>query len=290
MTTLQTFLDSTYLPSRVNIGARTAYEYQIVLRHFTRFAGDVFLSDLTDDLICRFLRHRLETSSPATVNGNRAKLLALWRAAWRKRLVDELPRDIPKLREPQHVPRAWTVDEVSQLVAYSARMHGKVGVVLKRDWWTSLIRTTWETGQRIGALMQARQVDCDLDGQTLLVRAASTKTGLGQVYLLSIETINTIAPVLRPTEPLIWAWPHCRRWFYIHFRRIVEAAGLSAGSHHDLFHKLRRSNLSYTALGGGIELARQQAGHDHASTTLRHYIDPRIAQQRSARDVLPPLS
>ncbi len=288
--TLREFLEKVYLPGQLNIGARTAREYQSVVKHLVEWAGvDVRLARLSDDMICRYLRHRLKTDAPATVNSHRAKLLALWRCAWRKRLVDDLPRDVPKLREPKRVPVAWTVSEVSRLVAQCRALTGKVGPVPAADFWTSLVLVAWETAERVGALLQAEQQDCDLDHRTLLVRPDTTKTDAGRLYSLGEDTVATIAKILHPDHRLVWHWPHKRRWFFTVFRRIVEGAGLSAGKHNDLFYKLKRSNLSYTAAGGGIELARQQAGHDHARTTLRHYVDPRIARQPSARDVLPPL-
>jgi len=290
--TLQTFLRKVYLPSAINCGPRTARDYRSVVEHLVEWYGrDVRLSRLSDDMLCRYLRHLSENgAAPATVNSHRAKILALWRCAWRKRYVNELPRDVPKLREPQRVPEAWTVAEVSCLVAHCRELPGKIGPVEKATWWTSLVLATWETGQRIGALLQSRRDDFKGGARTLLIRPDTTKTGAGQLYSLSENAVGAISAALHIDNTLIWQWPHGRRWFFAQFRRIVEAAGLKAGPHNDLFHKLRRSNLSYTAANGGIDLARQQAGHDHARTTLKHYVDPRIARPPSARDVLPPLT
>jgi len=290
--TLQSFLREVYLPASLNVGPRTARDYQSVVNHMVAWCGrDVRLARLSDEMLCRYLRHLSKNgAAPATVNSHRAKLLALWRCAWRKRLVDELPRDVPKLREPQRVPEAWTVDEVSRLVTHCRELSGKVGPVPKRDFWTSLVLVSWETAQRIGALLQSHRDDFKGGARTLLIRPDTTKTGAGQLYSLSEDAVVAVSAVLHIDNTLIWAWPRGRRCFFAQFRRIVEAAGLQAGKHNDLFHKLRRSNLSYTAANGGIDLARQQAGHDHARTTLKHYVDPRIARPRSARDVLPPLT
>jgi len=285
------FFERIFLPSRLNLGDRTVAEYQTVLRHLDRWTGrPLHIDEIDDDLVCRFLRNRLKSgASAATVNGNRAKVLALWRCAWRKRLLDDLPRDVPKLREPRDVPRAWTVGDVARLAAHCGCLEGRITGIPKKHYWQSLVVVAWESGERVGALRQTTTDNCSIEERTLLVRANSTKTGQAKLYSLSEEAVAAIAPILRPSQVLLWPWPYSRRWFFVQFRRIVEAAGLTAGNHHDLFHKLRRSNLTYTAKGGGIELARQQAGHDSVRTTLKHYVDPRIARQRSAVDVLPPL-
>ena len=70
-------------------------------------------------------------------------------------------------------------------------------------------------------------------------------------------------------------------------RSIVEAAGIPPPKgHNQLFHRLRRTTLSLCAAIDPA-VAQGQAGHADYATTLKHYIDPRIAGGRSAADVLP---
>jgi integrase len=70
-------------------------------------------------------------------------------------------------------------------------------------------------------------------------------------------------------------------------REIVAEAGIRqpAGGR-QLFHRLRRTTLSLCA-AVDPSVAQRQAGHANYATTLKHYIDPRIARGRSAADVLP---
>jgi integrase len=83
---------------------------------------------------------------------------------------------------------------------------------------------------------------------------------------------------------LIWPWPHHRRTLFLRFRELVEAAGLPCPrTGHQLFHRLRRTMLSYCA-AVSLPIAQQQAGHTTAAMTLRHYVDPSIA-----RPQLPPI-
>ena len=285
------FLHEVYIPSRFTLAARSIYELEAAVRHLESFAGrPVEVKDLTDEFVCKFLRYRLSSGiSAATVNGNRAKLLALWRCAWRKRLVDESPRDVPRCREPREHPRAWTKVQIEQLARTCQRLKGNVAGLPARDYWTSLVLVAWDTSTRIGALRQVRTEDVDLGHCSLRIRASTQKHLAADQHWLADQTVVVIARFYDPTRELIWPWPHCRRWFFVQFRRIVEAAGLDAGKHHGLFHRVRRSSLSYTAAVGGIEMARRQAGHSTAAVTARHYLDPRIVRNRTARDVLPPL-
>ncbi|MCP4594594.1 MAG: site-specific integrase, partial [bacterium] len=158
-------------------------------------------------------------------------------------------------------------------------------------WWPSLLRTLWETSCRVSALLSVRPLDCHLDERYLLVRAEHTKTLMDQVLWISDDCVDAVSRVYDPHAPQVWEWPFTSRHFFKSLRQIVEAAGLRADKRlaMQLSHKLRRSNLSYTAANGGIQLAQQQAGHATPQMTLRHYIDPRIARQRSAVDVLPKL-
>ncbi len=113
---------------------------------------------------------------------------------------------------------------------------------------------------------------------------------MDRYYPLGDQATAAIAGHFCPHRDQVFPWPYTRRQLYYKFRRIVTSAGLKSRKSMGLFHQLRRSNLSYTAACGGIELAQQQAGHASPATTRASYIDPRIAKQRSAVDVLPELN
>ena len=141
----------------------------------------------------------------------------------------------------------------------------------------------------MGSVRAATPKDCSLTDQRILLRAEEQKQNVDQIFRLSDSTVETLKRIYDPNRPAIWPWPYCYHQLWIQFRRIVEGAGLKAGKSHDLFHRIRRSSLSAIA-AHDLELARQQAGHSTSRITQRHYIDPRIAHQRSAIDVLPELS
>lgn len=284
------FLRTVYIPSRSDLSASGIYQFEVAIRRFQAWTGHpIGIAELTDEMLCNFLAARQQAGrSAATINSNRSKLLSLWNCAWRKRLHPEQPRDVPRRREPQRTPQAWTDEEVSRLVDYTFRLNGTIDGLQRRYYWSSLILVIWNTAARVGAVRGVTPDRCDLSGGFIHLRAEEQKQNADQLFRLSESTVKTIRRIYDTSRPLIWPWPYCHRQFWVHFRRLVERAGLTAGKTHDLFHKLRRSSLSYVA-AHDLELARQQAGHSTSRLTLRSYIDPRIAHQRSGVDVLPKL-
>jgi len=290
---LRDFLREVYVPSKLDLSPGWIEQLDRTIGQFSRHLGHAArLADLNDEAVCRFLMQRLaEGLAPITVNGSRAKLLALWRCGWRKRRIDELPRDVPRCREPKPVPRAWNAEEVSRLAGQAATVLGYVAGLPAGRYWSTLVLVVWETGLRIGAVRQMTPDDFLPQGPALLARSTTQKTLLGQCMAIRSPLAAALAEFLAvdPQRELIWPWPYCRRWFFARFRRIVESAGLTANRRgHDLFYRLRRSHLSYVARES-LEAARQQAGHASAAVTLRHYIDPLIASQRPAVEMLPKL-
>ena len=289
--TLLGYCMDVYIPTRVGMKAASAAQLRCAAKLY-----NVRLSELCEVSLSRALANYCRTHAPSTANSKRRAILTLWDAA----AFDDLCRPpnrkrVQRAREFRHVPLAWTTSEIDMLVATSLTVPGELGGVPKRLWWPSLILAVWNTGARIGSLMTTRTMDCNLAECYILVRAETDKTGSDRFYPLLDQTIASIASHYSRDRQLLWPWPWHRRRIWVHFRKIVIAAGLTPNASMGLFHKLRCSTLSYTAAGdtaagGGLELARVQAGHASAQTTLQHYIDPRIARQRSAIDVLPRLN
>lgn len=284
------FVLEVYGPSRLNLGQRALQEVLRTARQIEEWHGQLSPTRLSDDLICGFLRARMRAGdSPATVNGKRARLLAIWRCAWRKRLTDELPRDVPRLREPTDPPHARRVDELEQLLRHCATLEDDVAGLPARWWWTSLYLTLWSTAARVGSVLQTPMTNYDQTHGILRIDSGTTKTGEGRVYALRPEAASALDHIYSPKRKLLWPWPHCRRYFFSACRKVMLDAGLTCSKDtKDLTYSIKRSSLSYTA-AVELELARKQAGHSSVELTRRHYIDPTIADQRQASDVLPAL-
>lgn len=277
---------SAYLADRPGLSAGYAAHLLRLCRQFAEWSGEpVTLASLSRPMAADFLRHRLACGdSPVTVNNKRRQLRTLWLAAAEDGLAPSctMPRKLP---EPQDPPEAWTVEEVGELLWTAAHWPGNVGSVPAAVWWPSLLAVAYWTGARIGSLLCCRQ--CDYSDGWLTIRGANQKNRRGQRLQLPGHGRSRVDRLVAYRTDPLWLWPHCRRYLFAVCRRIVELAGLpcpKAGR--QLFHRLRRTNLSYCA-AADLALAQRQAGHASAETTRRHYLDPRISGERQAAAVLP---
>jgi len=191
---------------------------------------------------------------------------------------------LPQIKVPPPAPEAWSVEQVGRILQTASQWPGRVGRWPAKDWWPALILVVYWTGARIGSILAAKP--SEWDGQYLILR--HTKTGKQAVYRLHEQAAAAIGRVYDPKAERLFAWPHCRTHLFVVFRRIVEAAGVTAPKGtSSLFHRLRRTCLSY-CWAADPAVAQRQADHASAEITRRHYIDPRIAQQaKTAADVLP---
>ena len=98
---LATLFESQYVPIRCRTrSAGTIRLYRLALVQLDRFLGrPAVLADLNDGTISAFLLDYSRGRSPYTVERARTAILAIWRWAARKRIVDVWP-DV----EPEQLP------------------------------------------------------------------------------------------------------------------------------------------------------------------------------------------
>lgn len=293
-------LIDTYAEYRIELRASTVEQLRVAVRLLGLYVGsgtyhEIDTSELSAEMLRGFARCGIEWGrSASTINSKRRSILTLWRFAFRIGETTNKPPgadELPNLREPRRVPVAWSVAEIERLIVAARSTPGYVGRVPRRYWWPALILAIYDTAARVGAMLSVFTSDCDIRERRVLVRAEHTKTWADAVYALHDQTVAAIAAIYDPGRQQLFEWPHCRRHLYQECRRIVGLAGLSVNGNgcqpsHNLFHRIRRTTLSYCA-ANSLELARQQAGHSDARVTTRSYIDPRIARGQSAVDVIP---
>ena len=279
------FVQSVYLPSRVAVSATYATDLATTTRKWSDYLGrEAGLNDFSEPVVSGFLTNYRKKWSARSTNDKRAILLRLWQSAYDHDLVDRPPRLrlIRRLPEDHDPPKAWNVDQVAALLRYAYALDGMVGEIRAAEWWPSLFLTVYWTACRIGALL--RTPTASYDGKTILVRHQKTRT---QIYPLPESCCRVIEDTAPRDRMLLWPMPWGRRWFYRLSRRIIEGTGLPCPREpRQMFHRLRRTNLSYCAAVDPA-IAQRQAGHADYRTTLESYIDPTIAGGRSAADVLP---
>jgi len=287
--TLSAFLATIYVPSRIELSAGYAANLAAVVKRLSGHLGrPARMADLNAAAIAGYLcEYRRQWSAVAT-NDNRRMLLTLWRAAWDRMMVAEPPRpgSIRRLPEEWEVPEAWNVVEIAAILEAAAERSGDVGGVPASLWWQSLLAATYWTACRIGALL--RSATANYRGDTLLVRGQKNRRS--QLYVLPASCCAAIDATDPHSRQQLWPWPHSSRYLFRSFRRIVERAGIPCPrTGLQLFHRLRRTSLSLCAAVDPA-IAQRQAGHRNYATTLRSYIDPRLARGLTAADVLPELT
>jgi integrase len=252
-----------YLAERPSLSAGYVEELRRVVRQFQAVVGPVPLCTITRehllDYLCS-LRVGAETH-----NAKRQELLTLLRAACDLKLCDPL-RSVPRRQTELRLPTAWTVDEISHLLRVAGCQGGSVGVIPTALWWPAILLTVYDTGARIGELLRVPLSSYQAAPPALVLSAATAKTKRGRWCPLSQQTSSAIEATLAvrqrapasPQSPLstlhspLFPWPHCRRYLFVCFRRLVESAGLPAEkTGRGLFHKLRRTSGSLVEAAGG---------------------------------------
>ena len=277
------FFDNYYQPLRLQNtrSQETIRLYGLLIRRFSEFLErQAETKDLNNLTVARFISSRLQVRSPHTAERERNQLVAMWRLANTHGVVRELP-DMKPLALPRKTPKAWTVEQLHQLVVIASSQPGRVGKVRAGYFWRGLILCLFETAERIGAIMECKPED--LQGNTLTVKAEYRKGGkMSQTYYLSDQTRNLLSAIAGKDR--IFVWPKCRTYLWDRFRKISEEAGLYEPRLG--FHTLRRSAAShYAACGMNPSIL---LGHCDPRVTER-YLDPRITEENQPKpyEVLP---
>jgi integrase len=274
-----------YVPLRLRgKSQRTAHQYRIYVDHLAKFLErEPLLSDFDDEVIGAFFHWLVETGrSPASANKARNHILALWRLAARKRFVEQFP-DVPRLHEPARIPKAWTQADLSKLFATIEGLPGEIGVVPAGAWWLALHHLLWWTAERIGAVLQLRWSDIDLDSGWLIIPAEFRKfQTCDKATELPPEAINAMRAIVQPQRELILPWPQSKSWLWGRYKKILKRAGLPT-DRKSSFHRMRRSAASHFEAAGGN--ATELLGHSSRRVTMA-YLSPIIVKPQQTVGML----
>lgn len=265
--------------------AGTIRKHRVAIRHFTRTLGrPPKLTDLTDLDILGVMDGMMRRGrSPATCNSVRAKLVALWSFLARKGIVSLWP-DVENFIEPERIPVAWMPEELASLWIACACQPGKFGTRPASDWWIGLHSLLYDTGERIGAVMQLTWGDVDLTRRWVTFRAA-TRKGKRKPSMKQIhpDTAALLAPWVGAHEDRVFPWHLTMERLWQKYEAVLKSAGLPTDRWHK-FHTMRKTHASFLEAAGGD--ATRSLGHSARATTEASYLDPRIVKQQQACDVL----
>lgn len=279
-----------------NLSERTVVLYGHTLDRFAEYLKhEPTLDDIDDLVVAGFLRWRANTPrkrgkpSAASVAKDKSQLTALANWAAKKRLKRSDGQDVeflslPRTRKIRHAPQAYTADEVARLIRLAKTRIGTIDGKPAAWWWSTLLYAAWCSGERIGALLELRWCDVDLDARQMLFRAETRK---GRSADIQRAITPDLAKMLKTQEgkpdALVWRWDRHYHSLWKSLQLLCRRAGVRGTG----FHKMRKASASYVALGGGD--ATEHLGHASPDITRQHYLDPRITSPKQAIDFLPPL-
>lgn len=257
--------------------------YRHTLASFAKTLGRTpTLADLTDETVERHLWRVVESGgSPASANKDRSQIIALWRFAAQRKMVDCWP-DVTAMREPERVPMGWLPDEIDALLDACRRETQPYGQLPGADWFVALVQLLLDTGERIGAIRQLPR--SALQDHYVLVPAHLRKGRTrDRLYPIQPTTVAAIETVLRQhSDSRMLPDPYSTTYIYRRFDLILDRAGLPK-DRRSKFHRLRRTVASAVARSGGDATAAL----DHASPkTTKKYLDPRIVGNEHVSDIL----
>ncbi len=144
------------------------------------------------------------------------------------------------------------------------------------EWWSALLLTCWISGNRIGAILELRWADVDLDRGVALCRSQTTKQRKN--HRVSIRGAEDALLRLKGFGPLVFPRRGSMKMLYTQFHAIQKAAGIKleccrtdkhvCGDGCDTygFHDFRRSFATYNSKRMGREALRIQMGHATVAT------------------------
>jgi len=295
---LMRFLEDVYVPRRM-LGCKPGSVDQLrwTVSRFGKFLGrPPLLDDLNNECVGKFMAWILNVRglSVSTANNSRKNLLSLWLYARKRGVLKSEPNDCEKLKQPRNLPSAWSIAEISRIIAASRQQTSpKLGMVYPAYvYFPALILVAYDTGLRLSALLGIKRTDFRPERREVTAMAEVQKQGVAQTFVVSEQTSEALQrmlaePHIEPDEPpmFLFHWPLRKDAIHEHFRTILKRAGLYDKGD-NTWHKMRRSCATHLTAALGIEAASRQLGHSSVEMT-RRYVDPRQTGHHNAADHLP---
>jgi len=270
---LTDYLVTVYVPSRMELSVGAIHQLAVACRQLEAFAGRPLLpADLDEDLVRRFLSGFRSSHAAATTNSRRRDILAIWQNAFDEGYAEQPPRRkrIPTATANGDLPRAWSVDEVSRILAAASQDAWPIAGLPAADWWVSFLLVLYDTGERRGAALAARPRDIDWEHACVLFR--KTKTGRQRWCHLHSDTLAACKRLHDPMRPRLWPWPFSVNALEKRLKRIL----LRAKVWHPpgrLFRLFRITSGTLCEQNGGP--GDKHLGNSRA-VFERHYLDRRF--------------
>ena len=295
---LRELLIERFAPQK-DICDRTVLMYLATLARFKDFLGrEPVVDDLDDLTVAKFIRWRRATQhskwkvvGPASLAKDSAQIRTLWNWLAKKRwkrsngeLIDFPDYARPKVPKP--VPKAYKADELAKLVEAARHRKGLICGKPACWYWTTKLQAMFQTGERIGAVLELRWSEVDFERHTLTFLAATRK---GHRETITRPITPDLAKMLATQKGApgerVWPWLDDREPLSIY--PSLKVLCRTAGVTYKPFHSIRKSTASYLKRAGIS--AKKQLGHSSEEMAETHYYDEEITGRESNLDYLPPI-
>jgi len=283
---LRQLLDKEYAIVR-GLRPKAIYQIRLTLSRWSDVLGrGPDTTDLTNLRVMEFLALRKTTVSMGTVLKDRNHICGLWNYAAKQDRTMPFPT-LPPMSPVKRVPRAYTIEDISKVVRVARALPGDVLGVPRGLWWSTILRTAFETAERHGALEVLRWSEVDIPGRLITFLAEGRKGARQDIQReISGDLAAWLAEMRREPDDLVWPWKGAPSTQWLELGRICTVAQVVSRG----FHGFRKSNASYLTAARGVGAASEQLGHSSSAVTLRHYVDRSIAKPKeTAIDLLPPI-
>ena len=142
----------------------------------------------------------------------------------------------------------------------------------------------FQTGERIGAVLELRWSEVDFQRNTLTFLAASRKGHRETITRpITPELARMLATQKGAPNERVWPWLDDREMLSLYGSLRVLCK--NAGVEYHPFHSIRKSTASYLKRAGIS--AKKQLGHSSEEMAENHYYDEEITGRESNLDYLP---
>jgi integrase len=255
------------------------------------FGRELRLEELGRETIVEMERWLTEGGAePVTVKNILTRLQAVWRYAHCLDLAPAVPA-MRRRRMTRDAPDAWSLEELAGIIDCSRRIErAPIRGIAANQYWPAILLVCYYTALRRGSLVKIRMEDLDLKRGTLFVPGTQIKNGHGKIFHLGADAIEAIQAIWEPERELLFPPPAELKTLGDHFRAIIAAAGVPKSRRSNgLFHKLRRTVITQTAVRAGMAAAISLAGHS-SDYCLKFYIDPSYLPDHNATTWLPSMT
>jgi len=252
----------------------TANQYRKAIACFSEFLKrPAKRRDLTEKNVNEWLACLLPKFSPETVRNRKGGITAVWNwLAANDQVSSYNPNKMRNIRVPEHVPSAWSLDQVRLLLSAAASVKGFLRCGLKAsDMLRAWVLLAYETGLRTGDILR---LTCDsIQGNQVFI--VQHKTQRPHVARITDHTLEAIEPLLKLRRKHLFGFPRAtaRRW-ELHLFTQAEGLGFRRRYRQGL-GTLRKTHGTEVCRISDLNAAAISLGHVSGSMIARrHYVQP----------------